>query len=106
MSSSHDVGAVDQSSTANIHRLFRIFLQDGHLPWVLSKFTVSIYVRRCLNSSIDTLRVSDTTLTTVGGLRTEWFPAAYLMGFALLHLWSVAEVSLTLKKSKKTFKNS
>lgn len=65
----HDVLAIYKRASANVDGFLRIFLKNSRLPWVFSEFTVTVHIGRSLNSSVDALRVPDTTLTFVSSLR-------------------------------------
>lgn len=56
-----DVIGINQSSTANVDGFLWVLLQDSCLPWIFSKFRVTVNVRRILDSSVDALSVSDST---------------------------------------------
>lgn len=62
VSRSDDVIGVDQSSSAHVDRLLRVLLQDGRLPRILSELAVAIDVRWILDSTVDSLGVSDAAL--------------------------------------------
>lgn len=63
VSSGEDVQRIDQSSTADVYRFLRVFLEDGHLPWVFTEFAIAVDVDWIFYPSVDAVRVSDTALS-------------------------------------------
>lgn len=62
-----DVLTIDQGAAANVHGLFRVLLQDGHLPRVFAEFAVAIDVRRILDATGHSVGVATSALA---GLET------------------------------------
>jgi hypothetical protein len=56
---------IDECSSAYVNRFFGILFQDSRLPGIFSEFTISVDVRRCLDTSINSLGVSGTALSSV-----------------------------------------
>lgn len=71
MSGSDDVLVINQSASASVDGLLGILLQNGRLPGVLAELTVSIHIDGSLNSPIDSLSVSGSTLAQRSWWRTR-----------------------------------
>lgn len=97
MRSSHYVQAIDKGASAHVNRFLGVLLQNGHLPRILSELAVPIDVGRSLDSAINSLGMSDTTLALVSSLRAQGAATADLAPSTLLMLGRTAEVALTLE---------
>lgn len=88
MRSSQNMQMINEGPAANVHRLFGILLQNGHLPRVLSELTVTIDVHWVLDATGDAVGVASSALSGIadwrlleGSLRSS---AADLIGRATL----------------------
>lgn len=95
MGSGDDVLGIDKGATASVDRFLGILLQNGHMPGIFAKLTVTINVDGVLDAASDAGSIADTTTSQLLGrsLWTQWATAANLVDAAGLFHGTVAIVS-------------
>lgn len=53
MGSSQNMVGVNQGASTHVYTLLRVLLEDSYMPGIFTKLTVTVYVDRVLDTTVD-----------------------------------------------------